>query len=189
MPRLLRLIIPVVALSFAGALASHPVIADKSAWAGEGNKRGDERREHKGINSDRSDDRRSGTGNRGGGGDQDEARRPESSRTNVSVRRVFEDRHRTIVREYYVTEHRAGRCPPGLAKKNNGCMPPGQAKKWQVGHPLPREVVFYDLPPPLVVQFGVPPPGYRYVRVAADILLIAVGTGLVIDAIADLGRL
>jgi hypothetical protein len=23
----------------------------------------------------------------------------------------------------------AGGCPPGLAKKNNGCMPPGQAKK------------------------------------------------------------
>ena len=22
-----------------------------------------------------------------------------------------------------------GGCPPGLAKKNNGCMPPGQAKK------------------------------------------------------------
>lgn len=23
----------------------------------------------------------------------------------------------------------AGNCPPGLAKKNNGCLPPGQAKK------------------------------------------------------------
>ncbi|HMI41744.1 MAG TPA: hypothetical protein VK485_11000 [Sphingomicrobium sp.] len=23
----------------------------------------------------------------------------------------------------------AGGCPPGLAKKNNGCLPPGQAKK------------------------------------------------------------
>ena len=26
-----------------------------------------------------------------------------------------------------------GGCPPGLAKKNNGCMPPGQAKKLNVG--------------------------------------------------------
>jgi len=26
-----------------------------------------------------------------------------------------------------------GGCPPGLAKKNNGCMPPGQAKKLRVG--------------------------------------------------------
>ena len=24
-------------------------------------------------------------------------------------------------------------CPPGLAKKHNGCMPPGQAKKWARG--------------------------------------------------------
>jgi hypothetical protein len=33
-----------------------------------------------------------------------------------------------------------GGCPPGLAKKNNGCMPPGQAKKlyrgqrWQTAY-------------------------------------------------------
>jgi hypothetical protein len=33
-----------------------------------------------------------------------------------------------------------GGCPPGLAKKNNGCMPPGQARKlgrgerWQSGY-------------------------------------------------------
>ena len=25
--------------------------------------------------------------------------------------------------------YRDGGCPPGLAKKNNGCLPPGQAKK------------------------------------------------------------
>src|SRR4029453_11081671 len=31
-----------------------------------------------------------------------------------------------------------GGCPPGLAKKNNGCMPPGQAKKlYNVGQPFP----------------------------------------------------
>lgn len=29
-------------------------------------------------------------------------------------------------------------CPPGLAKKNNGCLPPGQAKaRWAVGQRLP----------------------------------------------------
>ena len=31
-----------------------------------------------------------------------------------------------------------GNCPPGLAKKNNGCMPPGQAKKlYNVGQRFP----------------------------------------------------
>jgi Ni/Co efflux regulator RcnB len=38
------------------------------------------------------------------------------------------------------------------------------------------------------MQIGVPPRGYRYVRVASDILMIAIGTGMVIDAIQDLGR-
>ncbi len=101
----------------------------------------------------------------------------------------FSDNQKGAVREYYTREFRGGRCPPGLAKKNNGCMPPGQAKKWQVGRPLPRDVIFYDLPPKLVIDLGAPPAGHKYVRVAADILLIAVGTSMVIDAIDDLSRL
>jgi len=69
-------------------------------------------------------------------------------------------------------------------------MPPGQAKKqWQVGHALPAGVVIYDVPPALVVKLGPPPAGQKYVRVAADILLIAVGTRMVAEAITDLGRL
>jgi Ni/Co efflux regulator RcnB len=68
-------------------------------------------------------------------------------------------------------------------------MPPGQAKKWAMGRPLPRDVIFYDLPPRLVVQLGTPPAGHRYVRVAADILLIAVGTAMVVDAIEDIGNM
>lgn len=101
----------------------------------------------------------------------------------------FRDDQRTVVRNYYSAQYSAGRCPPGLAKKNNGCMPPGQARKWAVGQPLPRDVVTYSLPPAVIVQLGVAPVGHRYVRVASDILLIAIGTGLVIDAIQDLGRL
>ena len=109
--------------------------------------------------------------------------------SNSGDRRHFEERHRVVVREYYEKEYRRGHCPPGLAKKHNGCMPPGQAKKWKIGRPLPREVIYYDVPPALVVQIGAPPSGHRYVRVASDILLIAVGTGMVVDAIDDLGRM
>jgi Ni/Co efflux regulator RcnB len=101
----------------------------------------------------------------------------------------FGERERVIVREHYESEFRAGRCPPGLAKKNNGCLPPGQARKWSVGQPLPRDVVFYEVPTTLVVKIGLPPVGYRYVRVANDILMIALGTGIVLDAIKDLGRM
>lgn len=100
----------------------------------------------------------------------------------------FDNDKRSHVRSYYEEEFRGGHCPPGLAKKHNGCMPPGQAKKWRVGRPLPQDVVFYEVPPALVVKIGVPPAGYKYVRVAADILMIAVGTRMVADAITDLGR-
>jgi Ni/Co efflux regulator RcnB len=101
----------------------------------------------------------------------------------------FDDGKRAHIHSYYQEEFRGGHCPPGLAKKRNGCMPPGQAKKWRMGQPLPREVVIYDVPPALVVRIGTPPPGYKYVRVASDILLIAIGTRMVAEAITDLGRL
>jgi hypothetical protein len=108
---------------------------------------------------------------------------------NLNVNLGFGDRERLIVRDYYGAEYRRGHCPPGLAKKRNGCMPPGIAKQWRKGYPLPPDVVYYDLPPQLVLDIGVPPKGYKYVRVAADILMIAVGTAIVVDAIEDLSRL
>ena len=103
--------------------------------------------------------------------------------------RHFSPEQRAYAHMYYAEEFRAGGCPPGLAKKNNGCLPPGQAKKWRMGRPLPPDVVVYEVPPQLVVKIGVPPSGYKYVRVAADILMVAVGTNMVVDAITDLSRM
>jgi Ni/Co efflux regulator RcnB len=124
-----------------------------------------------------------------GKGGKDKGPDKVEARVKISIGSHFGDRERGVVRDYFVSETRGGNCPPGLAKKNNGCMPPGQAKKWQLGQVLPRDVIYYDLSPRLSVEIGVPPPGYKFVRVASDILMIAVGTGLVIDAITDLGRL
>lgn len=114
---------------------------------------------------------------------------PTSVAANISVGSFFGASQRTAVRDYYEPRIKSGSCPPGLAKKNNGCLPPGQAKKWQVGRSLPSDVVYHSIPNSVLVQLGVPPAGHKYVRVAADILLIAVGTNMVIDAIEDLGRL
>lgn len=101
----------------------------------------------------------------------------------------FGSHDRVVVRDYYVDAGRNGHCPPGLAKKNNGCLPPGQAKKlWVVGQPLPPTVVYAPVPSALVVQLTPPPSGYRYVRVAGDILMIGAGSRMVVDAIQDLGR-
>lgn len=100
---------------------------------------------------------------------------------------VFGDDQRETVRVYLVEKHGRGNCPPGLAKKHNGCLPPGQAKKrYVVGHPLPRAIHVEDVPVELSVRIGPAPPGYRYGMVDGDLVKLAVGTLLVVDAIDGL---
>ena len=92
-----------------------------------------------------------------------------------------------IYGKHHAGYYQGGHCPPGLAKK--GCIPPGQAKKWRRGHPLPSDVIFHELSHRMARQLGRPPAGHRYVRVAQDILMIAVGTGMVVDAVYDLNNM
>ncbi|MBN9516274.1 MAG: hypothetical protein J0H97_22915 [Alphaproteobacteria bacterium] len=113
---------------------------------------------------------------------------PQGNAAPVNI--VIQERDRGAVYSYYRTEYATAGCPPGLAKKNNGCLPPGQAKKmWAMGQPLPAAVVFYPLPGVLLAQLSPAPSGYQYVRVANDILLMAIGTRLIAGAIADLSSL
>jgi len=163
------------------ALVSGAALAQKPEWAGQGKGGKHEQKEkERGGNKDV----RSVQGSPQGGG-----KRVQPAQVDVKVGGYFGDQQRVVVREYYGKQYSAGRCPPGLAKKNNGCMPPGQAKKWAIGQPLPRDVVFYPVPNAVVVQLGAPPAGHKYVRVASDILLIAIGSSMIVDAIQDLGRL
>ena len=112
---------------------------------------------------------------------------PDRQGSEMRAGAYFQDRQRAAVHDYYGTQHRAGRCPPGLSKKHNGCMPPGQVRYYSVGQRLAPAVIYHTVPAAVVISLGVPPSGHRYVRVAADILLIAIGTGMVVDAIQDLG--
>lgn len=109
----------------------------------------------------------------------------ENRETSLHQGYFSEERQRTI-RRYYSQTRRSGHCPPGLAKKNNGCQPPGQAKKWRKGRPLPGDVVYYGLPSELIYELGRTPEGQKLVRVGTDLLLINIGTGLVIDALENL---
>ncbi len=57
-------------------------------------------------------------------------------------------------------------CPPGLAKKNNGCLPPGQAKKlYHVGQRYPlrygNQWNYNQIPYDMRQQYGFDP-GYNY---------------------------
>ena len=81
----------------------------------------------------------------------------------------------------------AGGCPPGLAKKHNGCLPPGQAKKlWVVGQPLPPAVFYEPVPRAVVQQLAPVPPGYDYVRVDNDVLLMDMTNRMVADVVNDI---
>lgn len=125
----------------------------------------------------------------GYGTSQDRMRklRHEKAQPPVASGARFGDRHRESVRDYFEPRVRAGRCPPGLAKKNNGCLPPGQARQWVMGQVLPRDLVRYPLPLELRRRLGRAPAGYEYVRIDNDILLLIIGTGMVVDAIENLG--
>ena len=102
---------------------------------------------------------------------------------------VFNDTQRGAAHTYFVNTYGRGNCPPGLAKKNNGCLPPGQAKKrYVVGQPLPKGIVVAQLPADLSARIGAAPSGYRYGILDGDLVKLALGTMLVVDAIDGFAR-
>lgn len=89
---------------------------------------------------------------------------------------------RNIIQSYVDREYRRD-CPPGLAKKNNGCLPPGQAKKYTRGAKLGDDVMFKPLPDDLLRRLGPVKPGTRYVQVDQDVLLITEAGKQILDAV------
>ena len=164
-----------LAIVLALVFACSASFADKPEWAGKGGKNKGESQSQ--MQAESGESHKGNGGNKGGRVDD------------VRIGGYFGEQQRVAANAYYGQQFSTGHCPPGLAKKNNGCLPPGQAKKYSVGQPLPRSVAYYPVPAPVLVQLGTPPAGHKYVRVASDILLIALGTGLVVDAIQDLGRI
>ena len=97
----------------------------------------------------------------------------------------FNDQHRTYARDYYTQTYGNGKkCPPGLAKKHNGCMPPGQVGHWVVGQPIPRSVPIYSVPQPVISQLPPAPYGYRYARIGNDVVLVQQQNNVIVDIIA-----
>jgi hypothetical protein len=110
---------------------------------------------------------------------------PKDRDDDVTIR--FSSGAREAYWDWYDHHYGRGHCPPGLAKKHNGCLPPGLAKKrYTIGAPLPAGVVLLPLPVELSGRFGPPPPGYRYGLIDGDVVKLAVGTLLVVDALDGL---
>lgn len=184
MKKLSRLL-PLCLVSGAMLMSGCSVVAEAPAGGSMGrdgarHERPDDRR------ADRKDDKRGDRDDDRRGGRRDDDRRGGGS-VQVQIGGYFGERQRADVYAHYGQPPRA-HCPPGLAKKNNGCQPPGQAKKWKLGQPLPRDIGYRPVEADIRIRLGTPPAGHEFVRVAQDILLIAVGTSIVIDAIEDLQR-
>ena len=117
----------------------------------------------------------------------DKKEKPTKGKKGATVTVTFTTDQRSAAQTWYVERYGRGNCPPGLAKKNNGCLPPGQAKKrYQVGHRLPAGTHYDPIPSELSVRIGKPPEGYLYVTLDGDLVKLAVGTLLVVDAIDGL---
>lgn len=102
--------------------------------------------------------------------------------SNWDVEIIFGGRDRDVIRDYYRDHGRS--CPPGLAKKHNGCLPPGQAKKrYSIGQRLPGDFPIYDIPDILRGRLPGLPDGYGYRQVDGDIAIIELATRLVVDAV------
>ncbi len=195
------------ALLITGILAiTSSTMADKPPWAG-GDKNGNKHQKSDNYQSNERNDRHSDDRNRDQKNEQnyrnsDDGHRNQHNEKNYRYtddrdrkghdgkgRRHFNEHNRIVINNYYTQEYRRGHCPPGLVRRDNSCRPRGHDRNWHVGRQLPREVIFYDIPPQVTVLLGPPPSHHRYVRVAGDILLITIGTGMVVDAIQDLNGL
>jgi len=161
----------------AAALAAAPALADKDSGGGKGKDKHGDKWEQKDDKHGKKDDHKH----------DKQADKQADKHREARQGAYFDDHDREHVHGYY-TSYQGKKCPPGLAKKNNGCMPPGQAKKWHVGERLPSTAVIYTVPQPILVQLPPPPPQHKYVRVAGDILLITIGTQMVIDGISGLAN-
>jgi Nickel/cobalt transporter regulator len=100
------------------------------------------------------------------------------SQTTVALITVTE---RAIISDYVNQYRGAFIATPGTVKP----LPPGIAKKVARGGALPPGIAKRYLPQDLLVQLP-PRPGYQWVVVDNDVVLIAVATGLIVDILADM---
>lgn len=93
----------------------------------------------------------------------------------------------------YDNRYGANSCPPGLAKKDNGCMPPGQAKRlFREGQRIPGGYNYYTdysrIPAQYRDQYNLDP-NSRYIYRDNSIYVVDPRTSLVQRIIGSLGGL
>lgn len=161
-------------LGLATTTAPLPAIADKPAHAGKGNGMGNTRAE-----TLKKTIRR--LGNAPAAASQ--------SHSGIDVNIVFDTGAKQAARSHYSSNYAGKSCPPGLAKKTNGCLPPSQAKKYNRGDVVPESVTLYRLLGEVEVKLRPLPAGYAYRYVNGEVLVVAEAARKVIDAVVLLSTL
>ena len=162
----------IVALAIASLLMAGSAIAKKD---GDDNEKGGNKHGQK--HEDKREKRE----------DKAEKKAEKRQREEIKQGAYFNDQQRTFAREYYSTTYKDGkRCPPGLAKKNNGCLPPGQVRNLAVGQPVPTNVTVYSVAQPVIRMLPPAPVGYRYARIGGDIVLVQQQNNIIVDIIQGL---
>ncbi len=132
----------ILALVFSGIWSAGTAFADKPEWAGD---KKQEKYRHEQKSENRGYDKTPAHGFT-----------DEKSRNGDWKSEYFSEKNKKFIHEYYSDRFRKGHCPPGLLKRTTVACPPGQAKMWEKGKPLPREVIFHDLPSTILGQLGAP---------------------------------
>lgn len=97
------------------------------------------------------------------------------------------EKYRVALRAAWKQAYGDGRrCPPGLRKTGTGCAAAVLPTPWVIGDPLPAGAEPHPVPAPLRNHLPQTPEGHRYVLVAGDLLLVATGSGMVVDAVQGL---
>lgn len=100
----------------------------------------------------------------------------------VSMRVVFTDYDRRLIREYY--EPRYHKLPPGQAKK--GWIPPGHAWRVRSNQPVHEEAYWRYLPYDLDQRLSRLPPEYVRVVIGTDVAIMNTRTRVVVDVLEDI---
>ena len=162
----------IVALAIASLLMAGSAIAKKD---GDDNEKGGGKHGQKHESKNDRDD------------DKGERKADKRQREDIKQGAYFNEQQRVFARDYYSTTYKDGkRCPPGLAKKNNGCLPPGQVRNWAVGQPVPTNVTIYSVAQPVIRMLPPAPIGYRYARIGGDIVLVQQQNNIIVDIIQGL---
>ena len=96
-------------------------------------------------------------------------------------------RQKVQITEFFEENRGTDECPKGLVKRGTKCEAQFKERDWKLRQPLPASERPEELPLPLLVKLGPPPPDHQYKRVGADILLLKGPQNIVVDAVLDLG--